>query len=63
MSVVERLFLGAFALIALYIFFNAREAGSVIGQLGQYTGGIFGTLQGANVTYPNVQIQRPETGF
>jgi hypothetical protein len=59
MSTVERLFLAAFGLIALYVFFNARQAGSIIGGIGQYTGGIFGTLQGAEVKFPDVQISRP----
>lgn len=56
MSVVERLFLGAFALIALYILFNAQEAASVIGSLGSNVGGIFGTLQGGQVSFPSAGI-------
>jgi len=59
MSIVERLFLGAFGLIALYIFFNAKEAASVIGGLGENVSGVFGTLQGANVRFPNVRVNRP----
>jgi len=59
MSTVERLFLAAFGLIALYVFFNAREAGSVISGLGENVSGVFGTLQGANVRFPNVQVNRP----
>ena len=65
MSTVERLFLAAFGLIALYVFLNAQEAGSVIGSLGSNVSGIFGTLQGGNVTFPGqgigqgVTINRP----
>lgn len=56
MNIVERIALAAFALIALYIFFNAAQVGPVIGQIGQYSGGLFGTLQGRNVNFPEVQI-------
>jgi len=59
MATIERIMLAAFGLIFLYIFLNAREAGNVIGQVGQYTGGLFGTLQGANVTFKDVTIARP----
>lgn len=55
MSVVERLFLAAFGLIALYVFLNAQEAGQVIGALGSNVSGIFGTLQGGNVQFPASQ--------
>jgi len=63
MSIVERLFLAAFGLIALYVFLNAREAANVIGSLGQNVGGLFGTLQGADVTFPSITIARPNQGF
>ena len=60
MSVVEKLFLAAFSLIALYVFLNAQQAGSVIAAIGQNTGGLFGVLQGGNVTFPGgVTINRP----
>jgi hypothetical protein len=58
MILVERIALAAFGLIALYIFFNAQQAGSVISQIGQNTGGLFGVLQGAQVNFPDVQITR-----
>jgi hypothetical protein len=64
MSMVERLFLGAFALIALYVLFNATQAASVISGIGENVSGIFGTLQGGNVKFPNVQVSRPgQFGF
>lgn len=59
MSTVERLFLAAFGLIALYVFLNAKEAGNVISGLGENVSGIFGTLQGGQVKFPNVQVSRP----
>lgn len=66
MSTIERLFLAAFGLIALYVFLNAKEAGYVIGALGQNVGGLFGTLQGGVVEFPGltqggsgVKISRP----
>jgi hypothetical protein len=65
MSVVEKLFLAAFGLIALYVFLNAQQAGYVIAQIGQNTGGLFGVLQGGNVSFPGsnggqgVSITRP----
>jgi hypothetical protein len=67
MSTIERLFLAAFGLIALYVFLNAQQAGYVIGQIGQNTGGLFGVLQGGNVSFPGmnggqgVTINRPLT--
>jgi hypothetical protein len=69
MSIVERLFLAAFGLIALYVFLNASEASNVIGSLGQNVGGLFGTLQGGNVTFPGtgggqgITISRPNQNF
>lgn len=59
MSTIEKLMLAAFGLIALYVVLNAREAGSVIASIGSYTGGLFGTLQGAEVQFGNnVSIRR-----
>jgi len=69
MATVEKLFLAAFGLIALYVFLNAQQAGYVIAQIGQNTGGLFGVLQGGNVSFPGldnsggkgVSITRPAT--
>ena len=59
MATVEKLMLAAFGLIALFIVLNAREAGNVIAAIGSYTGGLFGTLQGADVRFgKDVQIVR-----
>ncbi len=71
MSTVEKLFLAAFGLIALYVFLNAQQAGYIIAQIGQNTGGLFGVLQGGNVAFPSltnsggggVQISRPSTAY
>jgi hypothetical protein len=59
MGYVERIALATFGLVALYVFLNAHNAGYVIGQIGQNTGGLFGVLQGGNVNFPDVQITRP----
>lgn len=60
MATVERLALAAFGLIALYVFLNAKEASNVIAGIGSFTGGLFGTLQGANVDFgTGVTIKRP----
>lgn len=69
MSTIEKLFLAAFGLIALYVFLNAQQAGYIIAQIGQNVGGLFGTLQGGQVNFPSltnqagtgVQINRPMT--
>lgn len=60
MATIEKLFLAAFGLIALYVFLNAQQAGNVIGAIGQNTGGLFGVLQGGNVDFGGgVSITRP----
>lgn len=67
MATIEKLMLAAFGLIALYVFLNAQQAGYIIAQIGQNTGGLFGVLQGGNVQFPSlnqgggsgVQINRP----
>jgi hypothetical protein len=61
MPTIEKLMLAAFSLIALYLVLNAREAASIISSIGSYTGGLFGTLQGANVDFGGgVNISRPQ---
>lgn len=66
MATIEKLVLAALGLIGLYVFLNADQAGFVIAQIGQNTGGLFGVLQGGNVQFPSltdggsgVQISRP----
>lgn len=51
MILVERIAIGAFGLIALYLLFNSYEAGNVISSIGSNAGGLFGTLQGRNVEF------------
>jgi hypothetical protein len=51
MQTVEKLFVAAFAIIALYLLFNSQEAGNVISSIGSNAGGIFGTLQGRTVNF------------
>jgi hypothetical protein len=73
MATIEKIVLAAFGLIALYVVLNAQEAGGIIAQIGQNTGGLFGVLQGGNVQFPStmqgsssgVSITRPNsaTGF
>jgi hypothetical protein len=67
MATIEKIMLAAFGLIGLYVFLNADQAGFVIAQIGQNTGGLFGVLQGGNVQFPaltnnaqsGVSISRP----
>jgi len=51
MILIERIAIGAFGLIALYLLFNSQEAASVISSIGANTGGLFGTLQGRDVSF------------
>lgn len=64
MPTIEKLMLAAFGLIALYLVLNAREAANLISSIGSYTGGLFGTLQGAEVQFGSgVTISRPATQY
>jgi hypothetical protein len=51
-SMIEKISLACLGIVALYVFFNAQQAGSVISQIGQNTGGLFGVLQGGTVSFP-----------
>jgi hypothetical protein len=69
MGTLEKIVLAMLGLTALYVFLNAQQAGYIIAQIGQNTGGLFGVLQGGNVNFPalnqsggsGVQISRPMT--
>ena len=46
MSALEKFFAGAFALIAVYLIFNAPNVSDVIGKFGSSSSDVFKTLQG-----------------
>lgn len=53
MSTFEKFFAGAFALIAIYLLFNSKQAATVIKTIGSTGAGLFGTLQGRNANFGN----------
>lgn len=52
MSYIDRIAIGIFALIALYLWLNSPQSTSVIGSIGTNAGGLIGALQGRNVQFP-----------
>lgn len=65
MSLVEKVLIAALGLVALYLWLQSPQSGNIISTIGSTGGGLFGVLQGRDVTFGNpVKISTgAPTGF